>query len=152
MASDRQRQSSKQNRRKSQAAVASFPTSASLSVPKPSATSVARPEGGSRFTSESLPSSSGKCTIPGLDRLGSISDLLDSATAESAMVSSKAAADWQTLWSRCWRWGSSCCWDPVNRVSARRSCCFLRSIYGAAQNAHEAYNFDAAPGPVRRSP
>lgn len=91
MASDRQRQSSKQNRRKSQAAIASFPTSASLSVPKQSATSVARPKGNSRFTSESLPSSSGNCTIPGLDRLGSISALLDSETAEPALISLKEA-------------------------------------------------------------
>lgn len=92
MASDRQRQSSKQNRRKSQASVASFPTSASLSVPKPSATSVARLEANGRFPVESLPSSSGKCVIPGLDRLSSISDLMDSATAEPSMVSSKEAA------------------------------------------------------------
>jgi hypothetical protein len=92
MASDRQQQSSKQNRRKSQAAVASFPTSASLSIPKPPATSVAHAEGNSRFTSESLPSSSGKRTIPGLDQLSSISDLLDSATAEPAMVSLREAA------------------------------------------------------------
>lgn len=91
MASDRQRQSSKQNLRKSQVSVASFPTSASLSVPKPFATSVAHAEGNNRFTSESLPSSSGECTIPGLDRLCSISDLLDSAAPEPAMVSSKEA-------------------------------------------------------------
>lgn len=92
MASDRQRQPSKQFRRKSQAAVASFPAIASLSVPKSPATSVARPEVTGRSTAESVSSHSVKNTIPGLDRLGSISALLDSATAEPALVSLKEAA------------------------------------------------------------
>jgi hypothetical protein len=92
MASDRQRQSSKQNRRKSQAAFASFPASAPLSVPKPSANSVAYPEANGRFPAESLPTSSGKGPLGGLDRLGRISDLLDSATAEPPLVSWERSA------------------------------------------------------------
>ncbi|MFY7873821.1 MAG: hypothetical protein ACOVQM_00155 [Pirellula sp.] len=54
--------------------------------------SVTHGEENSRLTTESLPSSSRKCPLPGLDRLNSISDLLDSATAEPAMVSSNDAA------------------------------------------------------------
>lgn len=136
MASDRQRQSSKQNRRKSQAYAASFPKSSSLSVPKPSATLIAHPDGNSRFPSESLPSSSGKCTIPGLDRLSSISDLLDSATAEPAMVSSKEAAHGQLSTSTN-AYDASARVEPVKAVQTGESPEWRRSIDSKIQELVE---------------